>query len=286
MKIHHISKIKKGQDGAIHNGLLFRFEINGMGRVYDLSHIEANGEVQDLIPIAEFTLDGTDVIVPHSNSVVFGSEYFEESDEFPLLFSNVYNNYAKAEDKKVGITCVYRVWREGASFSSRLLATIEIGFTNDRELWRSAGETADVRPYGNFVIDRDADKYYAFVMRDGERKTRFFRFPLPKIKNAMPNGDGLRRIVLEKEDIEDYFDTSYHNYIQGAVCHSGKIYSVEGFHERIHPAIRIIDLAKKEEETFFDFFEAGFIHEPELIDFLDEKCIYSDAVGNLFHLDI
>lgn len=284
MKLSKIASIKRGQDGAIHDGLLFRFDIKGVGSVYDLS--KQNTEAIDLPPIAEFTLDGADIVVPHSNAVVFSAEYFEEGDEFPILFSNVYNNYAKEDDKKVGVAAAYRIWKEGERFLSKLLGTVEIGFTSDRELWRSAGETADVRPYGNFVIDKDASKYYAFVMRDGERKTRFFRFSLPNIKNATPNGDGLRRIILEKEAIEDYFDTPYHNYMQGAVCHGGKIYSVEGFHEKIHPAIRIIDLAKKEEETFFDFFEAGFIHEPELIDFLDEKCIYSDAVGNLFHLEI
>lgn len=38
----------------------------------------------------------------------------------------------------------------------------------------------------------------------------------------------------------------------------------------------------KTKEVLLDLFEAGFIHEPELIDFYGEKCIYGDAVGNLF----
>jgi len=286
MKITHIATINGGQDGAILDSLLFRFSARGEGRVYDLSDIDFDGEAKELPPIAEFTLDRADLICPHSNSVVFGTEYFEEGDEFPLLFSNVYNNYAREEDKKVGVCCVYRIYREADSFRSTLVGTVEIGFTDDRTLWRSKGDTVDVRPYGNFVIDHENDLYYAYVMRDGEKETAFFSFPMPKITSAPTDENGLRRIVLTKEDIKTTFSTPYHNYMQGSVCHKGKILVVEGFHERIHPALRIIDAQTRSEELFLDLFDVGFVHEPELIDFYGEKCIYGDAVGNLFLIEV
>ena len=287
MKIKQIAKTQGGQDGAIYGNHMFRFNTKGICRVYDISSLnEKKDEIIEFSPIAEFTLDRAEEIVPHSNAVVFGYELYEEGDEFPLLYSNIYNNYAKAEDKLVGVCCVYRLQREGKSFKTTLVQLIEIGFTDDRELWRSKEDIADVRPYGNFVIDNNNGKYYAFVMRDDDKTTRYFAFNMPKITaGTIDNKFAVNKVTLPKTDIIEYFDVPYHNYIQGAVMKNGKIYSVEGFHERIHPAIRVIDPANKKQEFFFDFFNAGFPHEAECIDFFNDRCLYSDAKGNIFEID-
>lgn len=267
MKITSIGKIKGGQDGAIFNGLLFRFD-SGNCTVYELNRL---GEA-----VAEFRLDKADTINPHSNAVVFGKEYYSPTDEFPLLYSNVYNNYADKENTLCGVCCVYRLWREGNGFNTKLVQLIKIGFT-DSTLWRSS-DVADVRPWGNFVVDAENGKYYAFVMRDGDKTTRYFAFDLPHLSDG-------EEIVLTEDDVLEYFDTPYHNFLQGACFHKGKIYEVEGFGERIHPAIRVIDVEKKEQIFHFDFYEAGVIHESELIDFYNDKCIYGDNKGNLFELE-
>lgn len=266
MKIKSIGTIQGGQDGAIFNGLLFRFD-SGKCTVYDLEALEN--------PIANFTLDRADTINPHSNAVCFGKEYFSPDDEFPLLYSNIYNNYADKKDNLCGVCCVYRLWREGDFFNTKLVQLIRIGFT-DSTLWRSA-DIADVRPWGNFVVDAENGKYYGFVMRDGDKATRYFAFDLPSLSDG-------EEVVLTEEDIKEYFDTPYHNFLQGACFHDGKIYEVEGFGERIHPALRIIDPVKKEQIFHFDFYEAGAIYESELIDFYNGRCIYGDNKGNLFEL--
>ena len=202
------------------------------------------------------------------------------------FYSNIYNNYKNSDDKLVGVLCVYRIFRECGGFASSLVGLIEIGFTDDRELWRSPGEAADVRPYGNFVADNENGKYYAFVMRDGVKETRYFRFAMPKLSECgLDEKFGVRKAVLNASDIEEYFDVPYHNFIQGAIFNNGKIYEVEGFDANIHPVIRVIDTEKKCQELFFDFFEAGFEQEPEFIDFYGEKCIYSDGHGNVFLLE-
>ena len=287
MKINHIANIRRGQDGAIFGGFLFRFTEKGDGCVYDISSLSFSENVGELSPVAQITLDKVDVIIPHSNSVVFGTEYFEEGDEFPLLYTNVYNTYANAENKMCGACCIYRVTREGYDFSTRLVGLIEIGFTDDRRLWRSSGEVTDVRPYGNFVIDRDASKYWAFVMRDGDRTTRYFRFALPRLSDGKIDARlGVPKVTLSVEDIEEYFDTPYHNFMQGAVCYGGKIYEVEGFGKEQRSAIRIIDTVRKCEELYFDFYEAGYEHEPELVDFYKDRCIYIDRPGNVFCLEV
>ena len=280
MKIKTLSKIIGGQDGAIYKDFLFRFSSKGGCSVYDMTALDGEPE-----PFSEFKLDKIDLIVPHSNSVIFGNEYFAEGDEFPLLYSNVYNNYAKTEDKRVGICCVYRLVRDGDTFSTTLVQLIKIGFTDDRSLWRSSGEVEDKRPYGNFVVDTQNSLLYAFVMRDGENRTRYFAFDLPKLSDGEIGASGLREVTLTADMIKEYFDTPYHNYVQGAVCYDGKIYSVEGFGEKIHPAIRIIDTEKKHQILHFDFFESGCTDEAELIDFYEGKCIYGNHIGEIFELE-
>ena len=162
MEIQKIGKIYSGQDGAIFGNELFRFDSRGGGRVYDISALREGGEAR---MIAKVTLDRADVLVPHSNAVFFGIERYEEGDPYPLLYSNVYNNYATASDPRIGTCCVYRILRDGDSFSTVLLQLIEIGFCEDAELWRATPAAHGVRPYGNFMIDRDAGAYYAYVMR-------------------------------------------------------------------------------------------------------------------------
>ena len=280
MKITKLAKIRGGQDGAICNDLLFRFSSKGGCSVYDMTALDG-----EPAPIAEFRLDKAELIAPHSNSVTFGSEFFAEGDEFPLLYSNIYNNYAKTEDKRVGVCCVYRLVREKGVFSTTLVQLIEIGFTDERGFWRSA-EGDDVRPYGNFVVDIDKNRLWAFVMRDGEKDTRYFAFDLPKLTDGVFCEEyGVSKVTLAQSDVKEYFDTPYHNYVQGAVCREGRIYSVEGFGERIHPAIRIIDTENKCQILHFDFFEADCPDEAELIDFYQGRCIYGNHVGEVFELE-
>ena len=85
------------QDGAIWGGYLFAFNARGECCVFNIN---------DLSPVGEFYLDKRELICPHSNAVVFGCEYYEDGDEFPLLYTNVYNNYSNAEDRREGMVCV------------------------------------------------------------------------------------------------------------------------------------------------------------------------------------
>ena len=90
MNFKHVATMASGQDGAIFGTLLFRFNAKGHCRVYDLAHVNAFAdEPEALDAIATFTLDRADQIVPHSNAVMFGTEYAEPGDEFPLLYSNI-----------------------------------------------------------------------------------------------------------------------------------------------------------------------------------------------------
>lgn len=281
MNFKHIATMASGQDGAIWGELLFRFNAKGACRVYDMSRAAADSEME---AIATFTLDRAEEIVPHSNAVCFGTEYAEAGDEFPLLYSNIYNNYAKTENKQKGVCCVYHLKREGDSFSTTLVQLIEIGFTEDSNLWCSVGG-ADVRPYGNFTIDRERDLYWAFVMRDGTRTTRYMSFKLPKLADGTPDAAlGVNKVVLTPTDILSQFDCDYHDFVQGACCHGGRIYSVEGFHAdgKHPPAMRVIDTVAGVQERYIDLVAHNCLIEPECIDFVGDTCYYSDAHGALY----
>lgn len=281
MNIKQIGNITDGQDGAVFGGLLFRFKTNGLCYVYNLNNLT----IEKKSPIVSiFTLDKADVIVPHSNSVVFGNEYYTEDDEFPLLYTNIYNNYSRCENKRIGVCCVYRIWREEKEFKNKLVGLIEIGFTKD-ELW-SSGD--DIRPFGNFVIDKEKGLYHAFTMRDNEEITRYFTFKLPKLSNGVMDKElGVKKITLKKEDIINTFDTEYHRFIQGACCEKGKIYSLEGFSgDKVNPpAMRIISTNDKKQLECVYFGDFGLTIEPELIDFENNVCYYGDNHGNLYVIE-
>lgn len=287
MKIEYFSKIKGGrQDGAIFGDFLFSLNHQGLCTVYNIKDLEHNQDGESDI-FAEFLLDKNDILIPHSNSVMFGNEFYSEDDEFPLLYTNVYNNYATADNKFKGVCLVYRLHRVDRNFETKLVQMIEIAFVEDENLWKSAGQKEDIRPYGNFTIDKENGIYYAFVMRDNLQSTRFFAFDLPKVSQGeICKEYNVKRVLLKASQIREFFDCDYHHYMQGACCHKGKIYSLEGFTDSTDnpPAIRIIDTKLKKETFFKKFKDAGTNIEPEMIDYHNDTCYYTDHNGNMYKL--
>lgn len=267
MEINKITDIAGGQDGAIFAETLFRFDAGGNCNIYD---------TKDFCHIASAKIEGE--VIPHANAVFFGKEYFDKNDKFPVLYSNVYNNYSKNEDKMIGTCLAYRIICNDGKYSFELKQTIKIGFCDD-ELWCS--KDGDIRPYGNFVYDETSDRLYAFNMMDGVRKTRYFAFKMPSLNDG-------ERVVLEKEDIIEYFDCPYHQFIQGAIAREGKIYSVEGFtnDENAPAAMRVIDLKLKKQVFHVLFKEFVEDIEPEFIDFCGDSCLYSNNMGNLYAINL
>lgn len=283
MNIKKVSNIMAGQDGAIWNNYLFRMSDLGDCYVYDINDKSENPTL-----LTSFKMDKSDIIVPHANSVVFGAEYFCDGDEFPILYSNIYNNYANSEDPLRGTCCVYRIFRENGNLTSKLIQIIKIGFVEDTSLWRSSADKDDVRPYGNFVVDRENGIYYAFTMRDSSNQTRYFSFNLPKLSDGIYDDSyGVKVVILKFKDIVKHFDCEYHRYLQGACCHKGLIYSLEGFchgSENI-PALRIINPERESQILYREFYDFGLENEPEFIDFCGEVCYYGDGLGNLYNIE-
>ena len=291
MKYKQLSKIRGVQDGAVHGDTLFRFTHSGRGLAYPMSEVLNPADPSEALSYTEFALDKAEVTCPHCNAVFFGKEKFDSADDYPLLYANVYNNYSKEENRRPGQLCVYRLQKSAEGFVTTLLQLIEIGFTEDVSLWCSYEkneEKRDVRPYGNFLADIEKGILYAFTMRDKDQTTRYFAFRLPSVKEGeLDSASGIRRVVLNKEDILDQFDTPYHKYIQGGAFWNGLLYSTEGFGEKetSRSAIRIIDPAKRCQIAYFDLCDAGIPVEPEWMDFYEGKCLYSNATGNVYEMD-
>ncbi len=261
------------QDGTVYGDYLFSFNSSGVCKVYSADEYKL---------IFEFTLDKTTIIKPHCNSVSFGTYKYAESDEFPLLYCNIYNSY-KTDRSYDGMCAVYRIQREGTSFTSTLVQVIKIGFTTDTQRWSSPN--GDVRPYGNFVVDTDNNKLYAFTMRDGDKTTRFFSFKLPALTDGtMDNTFGVNKVTLNVEDIIDSFSTEYFHYVQGAAYYNGKIYSLEGFTDDAtnKAALRIVDLATKTVCQKVDLYGMNLKTEPEAVYAYNGTVYYFDYTGGVY----
>lgn len=265
------------QDGAIYGGYLFSFNKAGICKVYSVDTYKH---------VSDFTLDKINVITPHSNSVCFSSLKYDESDEFPLLYCNVYNNYKN--DRSYDGTCaVYRIQRNGTSFTSTLVQVIKIGFTNDTQRWSSPD--GDTRPFGNFVVDTDNNRLYAFTMRDASKTTRFFSFTLPAVNDGVLDSSlGVKKVTLEVDDIIDTFDTEYFNYLQGATYYNGKIYSLEGFTDDTtnKATLRVVDTATKSICEKIDLYGLNLKAEPETVFVLNDTGYYIDISGNVYEFPI
>lgn len=285
MKLNKIAVIESGQDGAIFNDYLFRFDHKGTCHVYAMADIKASGG-EKCTPQDTFVLDKAEIIAPHSNCVMFGSEFHSPGDKYPLLYTNVYNNYAQSKNKHCGMTMVYRILEKDGKFSSSLVQIIEVDFTST-PLW-SSQNLEDKRPYGNFALDIQKGIYYAFTMHDESLATKYFAFDLPKVNEGVTDEiHGVKKVSLSKETIKDKFEDEYHHFMQGAVFHKGKIYSLEGFtdNEANPPAMRIIDVASGKQTSYVSFVSLGYSIEPELIDFWNDVCYYADFEGNMYTIE-
>ncbi|MBQ3501493.1 MAG: leucine-rich repeat protein, partial [Oscillospiraceae bacterium] len=261
-----MGKIGVWQDGDIHDGKLFVFGAAGSGEIFDLRTLEKLGGI---------TLDKKETIKPHANSVCFGSTYYEPGDKYPLLYINIYNNYAEAEDRMEGTCCVYRLLETEGNFSTELVQVIKVGFTDNLTLWKSKENNGDVRPYGNFVVDTDENRLYAIVMRDADKTIRFFEFAIPEIgEGTYSESYGCNVVTLETDDIKSRFDSENYNYLQGCCYYGRKILCMCDFGG--DAPLHIIDLEKQKVVESFCLGYAGLRAEPEVI------CV-DDSDGTLYY---
>ncbi len=264
------------QDGAAYGGYLFSINKAGTCRVFDVNNGFSYFGDFSLVQTNGFT------IVPHSNSVCFGPYKYEETDEFPLLYCNLYNN--KVEDAYIsGMLIAYRISRNGTDFTCEPVQVIQIGFTDDTTNWKGGSD----RPYGNFVVDTDNQRLYAYVMFNRERNiTKFYSFELPQPKTETSTETyGVKTVTLRLEDALESFDLRYFNYVQGVCYYNGMLFVTEGMTGEENPAvISVIDLGQKAIVAEIPLAELGFAIEPECIEVIDENLYFTFNNGYLYRV--
>lgn len=253
-----------GQDGAIYNHTMFNFDSQGNFKVYNLLNNSLIGSAQ---------LDQYDTIKPHNNCVCFGNEFCNENDNYPLLYTNAYNNTSLPK----GTCYVHRINEEEIDsqriFTTELKQTITIGFTDD-EIWSTG--TEDIRPYGNFLVDTDNNYLYVYTLRNRDKKTRIFKFNLPKLEDG-------ENITLNKADIIEYFDVEYFPYIQGGICYNGKLFISSGMNTAIRnsSALHIINPYSKKEESYINI--STLMNEPEIVEIYAGNLLVGQ--GNIYEFE-
>lgn len=244
-----------GQDSAIaSDGHIISFTNNGRYKVMSIYG-------QELKALTD--LDNRAVINPHSNCAFFGTEKYDADDIYPIVYTNAYNNTGLPQGTFYG----YRLKND---LTTTFLQSIRIGFT-DSDLWTGGGY--NTRPYGNFLMDTDNNKLYAYTMIDNLHVTRFFKFSMPSINDG-------EEVVLQESDIEDYFDVDYFYYIQGGCYYNGKIYASCGFTAN-DCMLYAVDLNSKSITSRVPL--GGFVGEPETV-FIYNDVLYVSSGANLYEL--
>ena len=252
------------QDGCVYNDYFFIFDSIGQCDVYNLTSYNL---------VDTFKLPDYLGLVPHSNSACFGSKYCE-TDSFPLLYVNLYNNYP-FDESTFGMCVVYRITYDG-HFSCEIVQAIKIGFTSNSELW--IGGHHGSSPYGNFLIENDY--LWVYLSDYDSLSTRFFKFKLPPI-NVSNNSTYL---TLDKNDIVLYFDTIFFDHIQGGTIYNGVLYSLEGLGSEDSPAVMRAVFLKTQKVLSLSLNNLLGQIEPECIALYDDSFLITEHRGRVFCL--
>lgn len=214
------------------NDKLFRFNSNGSFNVYDL---------ESKTNLGTFSITGVPS-APHANVAFWGTEKYAESDPYPIVYINAYNNTALPKGALYGL----RITEAEGTYGMALVQTILIGFTDD-SIWMESG---DMRPYGNFVLDAKNNILYAYTIRDTSQVTRFFAFAMPTLES----GDK----TFAQSDILYRFDVPYIKYPQDNHFDSGNVYIGSGFGDNASPArIYVVNMAAQAISSIVDFASIG-----------------------------
>lgn len=230
------------QAGCIYGDYLFRFTSVGTYKVLKYNPLQ-------LIASGTFPND----LIPHCNTAYFSTEFYDESDAFPIVYVNAYNNTGLPKGTCYG-------FRVNSDYTLTLVQTITIGFTTS-STWTDG--SSDTRPYGNFCADTDSGFLYVYTLLDTTNVTRFFKFNLPKLSD----GD----VTLAESDIIERWDCNYFQYIQDNFCNNGNIYLISGYGSvGSNGYLRVVNTVTKKEETTINlnktmFASLGYTFEPECL---------------------
>ena len=176
----------------------------------------------------------------HNNSAVFGSEKYNESDEFPLLYLSTLQRVTGQPTLDV-----FRITGTRGNYQCELVQTITI--------------ESSYREPTCFIDKHENMLYVAWIT--GEVDT-FEKYSLPKLS------DGNNIVIPVSSKLDTFAISNRYPYgttigepEQGGEIYNGKLYYAMGF--KSCAWLIVIDLQKKEIVSSIDFTGIGLDYEPE-----------------------
>ncbi len=230
----------------------------------------------------------------HANQGMFSKQYYEEGDEFPLLYVTAGNSGEQDEEGYIGYCAVERITRCGGEFSSECVQKILYNNTGIEDTpWETPG-------WGWFAYFADTEKGFLYTLSARYRTKMEFidkynennyivtKYRLPAIREK---GE---KVVLHPTDIVDQMLFPFDVLLtQGGVLKDNCIWYTFGTGTETYPnAIRVFDLEKREITHRIDLSDSIFRDEEiECIDFYDGKILVNTAFhafgdGAIYQIDL
>ena len=251
---HEVTRSYQG--AAAYGKYFFQFSdhMENVG-VYDL-------ETKSLLSVAKFEMNE----LYHCNNANFGKYYWQEGDEFPLL-------YVSMENIDAHCALVLRVERAGNDFTFTKVQTVVYPDPKESSVY-----------YPNCVIDVDNGymyvmgyKTYSYKKAEGN-DIRVWRFALPEAN------ENTETVVLKVEDAQKTFELESITATQGAVATGGKIYQVYGYNNWLY--FRVIDPEQGAFTANVRLIKHKFRNEPESLTYYNGAFYCGDVKGNIFRFTL
>ena len=199
----------------------------------------------------------------HCNNVSFSNRFYEDGDEFPLLYvsgsqSGTYNQVQ-----------VYRIFRNDDVFSIEQVQTIKMPKGNEKNhmFWTQV------------MIDKDENVMYVLSKTQSSGGTFISKLNIPYVYRE--------DVELSEDDIIDQFEVENSIHKQGAVARKGFLYimyGVPGYGDTVY--LRIVDLKNRKDACAINLTEEGFKVEPEGSFFYNSELYCATNNSGIFKLEL
>ncbi len=249
----------KHQSAAVYDDYVFFVERCRMSVcLYDLSR-------KAIVYTATFKPAGS-ISIYHCNQSTFGTERYDPSDPFPLLYVS--------QRAKSGKRCFVEVLRIHPKYNEDQTAIVSFKLELIQEIYFPTMTRDNSLGNVNCVIDARKGAMYTYSRNnrsaDGNYlQCKISRFEIPDIKQ--------QQVVLEDSDIESSFmiDISAEN-MQGACIVDDLLYIAQGYPSTKYIYLNVVNLQQERLVKRYDLLGSGVDWEPE-------GCFYYDGSIMLSH---
>lgn len=249
----------KHQSAAVYGDYVFFIERCRMSVcLYDLSK-------KTIERTATFNPAGN-IKIYHCNQSTFGTDKYDSSDPFPLLYVS--------QRAKSGNRCFVEVLRIHPKFNEDTTAIVSFRFELVQEIYFPQMTRDNSMGNVNCVIDAKKGTMYTYSRNnrsgdDNYLQCKISQFSIPDFKK--------QQVVLEDSDIETSFmiETSAEN-MQGACIVDDTLFIAQGYPSVKYVYLNVVNLQQQRLVKRYDLLGSGIDWEPE-------GCFYYDGSIMLSH---